>query len=152
MMNDSVKSVGELTIVLRDAFGAIKQQATVPNMVVYTGKVFITESMAKTTNSPAAMSHMAMGSSNVPVVSGHTGLLGEFVGGTNIRASMTTTVTGNSIAYVATFAAGNCTGAITEAGIFNDVSAGTMLARTVFGVFNKDASDSLTVTWTITNI
>ena len=42
------------------------------------------------------------------------------------------------------------TGAITEAGILNAASAGTLLCRTVFSVINKGASDSMTVTWTIT--
>ena len=42
------------------------------------------------------------------------------------------------------------TGAITEAGIFNASSSGTMLCRTVFSVVNKGASDSMTITWTVT--
>jgi len=59
-------------------------------------------------------------------------------------------VTNNAIAYVATFSAGTATGSISEAGIFNASSAGTMLCRTVFSVVNKAASDVLTVTWTVT--
>ena len=42
------------------------------------------------------------------------------------------------------------TGAITEAGLFDAASGGDMLARTVFSVVNKGASDSITITWTIT--
>ena len=48
------------------------------------------------------------------------------------------------------FAAGSGTGAITEAGVFNASSGGTMLCRTVFSVVNKGADDSMTITWTIT--
>ena len=44
----------------------------------------------------------------------------------------------------------DATGAVTEAGIFNAASGGTMLCRTVFSVVNKGADDSLSVTWTIT--
>ena len=42
------------------------------------------------------------------------------------------------------------TGAITEAGLFNASSSGTMLCRTVFSVVNKGASDAMTITWTVT--
>jgi len=48
------------------------------------------------------------------------------------------------------FGAGEGTGSITEAGIFNASSSGTLLCRTVFSVVNKGASDSMTITWTVT--
>lgn len=67
------------------------------------------------------------------------------------RTALTsTTVSNNEVEYVATFGAAVCTGAITEAGIFNAVSSGTMLCRTVFDVVNKGSNDIITVTWTIT--
>ena len=47
-----------------------------------------------------------------------------------------------------TVAAG--TGAVTEAGIFNASSGGTMLCRTVFAVVNKGADDGMSITWQIT--
>ena len=46
--------------------------------------------------------------------------------------------------------AGDATGAVTEAGIFNAATSGTMLCRTTFDVINKGASDTMSVTWTIT--
>jgi hypothetical protein len=52
--------------------------------------------------------------------------------------------------YVASFPAGTGTGAVTEAGIFNASSAGTMLCRTVFGVVNKGVDDAMSITWAIT--
>ena len=50
----------------------------------------------------------------------------------------------------ATFGAGTGTGAVTEAGILNASSSGTLLCRTEFSVVNKGSSDSMTVTWTVT--
>ena len=44
--------------------------------------------------------------------------------------------------FEATFNAGEATGAITEAGVFNAASAGTMLDRVVFAVINKGADDA----------
>jgi hypothetical protein len=59
-------------------------------------------------------------------------------------------VTNNAITYTATFPAGTGTGAITEAGIFNASTAGTMLCRTTFPVVNKQAGDTIAVTWVVT--
>jgi len=58
----------------------------------------------------------------------------------------------NVITYVATYAPGVGTGAITEAGIFNDSAANTgdLLCRTTFLVVNKAIDDSMVITWTIT--
>jgi hypothetical protein len=56
----------------------------------------------------------------------------------------------NAVTYTATFPAGTGTGAITEAGIFNAASAGTLLCRTTFPVVNKAAGDSIAVTWVVT--
>ena len=62
----------------------------------------------------------------------------------------TINVAANAITYVSSFEAGDGTGAVTEAGIFNAASSGDMLCRTVFSVVNKGASDSMTITWAIT--
>jgi hypothetical protein len=53
---------------------------------------------------------------------------------------------------VATFAAGTGTGAITEAGTFDVVTANTvnMWTSNSFAVVNKGAADSMTITWTLT--
>ena len=60
------------------------------------------------------------------------------------------TASANTIVYVSSFEAGEGTGAVTEAGVFNASSSGTMLCRTVFPVVNKGADDTMSVTWTIT--
>ena len=93
-----------------------------------------------------AMTHMAIGTGTTAAAAGQTALVTEAA-----RQSLTsTTVSSNTVEYVAAFAAGTGTGAITEAGVLNAASGGTMLCRTVFSVVNKGASDSMTITWTIT--
>ena len=64
--------------------------------------------------------------------------------------SLTATTTSNTVTAVATFAAGNGTGAITEAGIFNNSSGGTLLCRTTFPAVNKASGDSIAITWVVT--
>jgi len=94
------------------------------------------------------MSHMAIGTGSTAAAAGNTTL-----GTESARVALTsTTVTGPAIAYVASFPAGTPASltAITEAGIFNASSAGTMLCRTVFAVVNKDVNDTMSITWTVT--
>ena len=65
----------------------------------------------------------------------------------------TTSISGSNnekVVYEASFEAGDATGAVTEAGIFNAASSGDMLCRTKFNVVNKAADDTMSVTWTIT--
>ena len=141
---DSSKVTGSVNVVVRDEDGAVKQDFTVPNLVVDSGLDYIASRMEGTTDT--VMSHMAVGTNNTAADASDTTLGTEAA-----RVALTsTTVTNNAVAYVATFAAGTGTGALTEAGIFNDSSAGDMLCRTVFSVINKGASDSMTVTWTVT--
>lgn len=144
MLTSVAKASGKLNVVLKDSDGNIKQSFEVPNLVVNTGLAFIASRMKDTTD--AAMSHMAIGTGTSSAAAGNTALGTEAA-----RVSLTsTTVTSNATAYVASFGAGTGTGAITEAGIFNASSSGTMLCRTVFDVVNKGASDTLQITWTIT--
>jgi len=144
MLQDSIILTGALKIVLTDAQGNIKDEQEVKNLVVTVGKNFIASRMKDAT--ATAMSHMAIGTGTTAAAVGDT-TLGTEVG----RVALTsTTVTTNNVAYVATFPAGTGTGAITEAGILNAASAGTLLCRTVFSVINKGAADTLGITWTVT--
>jgi hypothetical protein len=144
MLNDAIKVTGELRITVTNPEGNIKQEVVIPNLVVTVGKNFIASRMKDTTDT--AMTHMAIGSGTTAAAVGDT-TLGTELG----RVSLTsTTVTTNNVAYVATFPAGTGTGAVTEAGLFNASSGGTMLCRTVFSVINKGAADTLGITWTVT--
>jgi len=145
MINDSIKLSGNLDIVVRDSEGNIKEQRQEKNLVVTAGLGFIASRMKDTTDS--AMSHMAVGSDNTAAAAGNTDL-GSILG--SREALDSTTVSGATVTYVSSFEAGDGTGAITEAGIFNASTSGTMLCRTVFSTVNKAADDTMTITWVIT--
>ena len=146
MFNDAIKMTGNLKLVLTDEHGNIKQEEEVKNLVVTVGKNFIASRMKDAT--ATAMTHMEVGTSTQAAAVGDTALIAAVA---SSRVTLTpTTVTTNSVAYVASFPAGTGTGALTEAGIFNASSAGTMLCRTVFSVINKGAADTLGITWTVT--
>ena len=93
------------------------------------------------------MSHMGLGSGTTAAAASDTDV-GSLLG--SREALDSTTVSTNTITYVSSFEAGDATGAVTEAGIFNASSSGTMLCRVVFAAINKAADDTMSVTWVIT--
>tara|TARA_R110002167_G_scaffold181075_1_gene381370 strand:+ start:141 stop:563 length:423 start_codon:yes stop_codon:yes gene_type:complete len=138
MINDNLALTGALTIEVNNV---VVQKAE--NLVVTAGKNWVADRM---NNANTVMTYMALGTGTTAAAAGNTTLVTEL----DRNALTSTTVLNNTIAYAATWAAGDATGAITEAGIFDAASGGDMLARTVFSVVNKGASDSITITWTIT--
>jgi len=138
---DSVSLTGKLQISLN---GTVVQE--VNNMVVTAGKGWIASRMQGVVN--GVMTHMAVGTGTVAAAAANTTLGTELA-----RQGLTTSggvVAGAVITFASTFAAGVATGAITEAGVLNASSSGTLLARTVFGVINKGALDTMTISWAVT--
>ena len=144
-MQDNLKLRGDVFITVKDKDGQVKEQRHEKNLIVSSGLNFICSRMKDTTD--GAMSHMALGSGTTAAAAGDTDL-GSLLGAREELDS--TTVTDNTITYVSSFEAGDGTGAVTEAGIFNAAAAGTMLCRVVFPVINKAADDTMSVTWAIT--
>lgn len=138
MFQDDMKMTGRLIISINDN---VVQE--VDNLVVTAGKEFVASRMIGT--SADVMDKMAIGSGSTSAAAGDTALGSELN-----RQSATSSASGAVVTYSATFAAGNGTGAVTEAGLFNASSSGSMLCRTVFSVVNKGASDSMTISWAVT--
>jgi len=145
MISEKLKIAGEVSLVLTGPDGKVKEDITHRNLVVDTGTAFIASRMGGTGD--AVMSHMAIGSGTTAANASDTDV--ETILGVR-EAIDSATVTDNQIVYVCGFEAGEGTGAVTEAGLFNASTGGSMLCRTVFPVVNKQADDVLTVTWTIT--
>ena len=141
MLHENLKLTGKLSIAINEEVVKV-----VDNLVVTDGKEFVASRMEGTTD--AVMSHMAIGTGSTAAAAGDSAL-----GSESARVALTsTTVSANTVTYVATFAAGtpSSAAAITEAALFNASSTGTMLCRTVFDVVNKGTADSMTITWTVT--
>lgn len=146
MITESFTLKGELDIKVLDSSYALKEERKVKNLVVASGKNYIASRM--TSNANIIMNHMAVGTANIATSTGQTGLLGE-----SGRVGLdSTSITNNTITYIATFGAGVATGSLHEAAIFNNSSAntGTMLCRTNFNSVNKGAGDIVVITWNIT--
>ena len=144
--DDSPKAVGQLLIEHFNSNGVLIDSRFIPNLVVQVGKNFIASRMLGTAS--AVMTHMEVGTGVTSPVSGDSALQSP-VGGSRQAFSTSPSAVANVITYAATFAPGVGTGALTEAGIFNAGSGGTMLCRTTFSVVNKAVGDTISVSWSV---
>lgn len=145
---ESLKITGQVEIILRGSDGKIKDREVIKNLVVTAGKNHIADQLSD--KGEAAMSHMAIGTGTTAVNAADTALQTELDRNALTSKTQGTGSDAHKVTYVGDWAAGDGTGAITEAGVFNSGSAGTMLCRSVFSVKNKGAGDSLTMTWILT--
>jgi len=113
MVNDNFALTGALTIAVNNE---VVQKTK--NLVVTSGKEWVAKRMA---GQDSNMTHMAIGTGTTAALAAQTALVTELE-----RNAMTVsggTVSTNTIQYAATYAAGDGTGAITEAGIFDTVGS-----------------------------
>lgn len=128
-------------VVLRGKDGRIKARRVFHNTVTTAGKagaadqILASPSLGKPT-------HMAIG----------TGSPAANALGTELDRNANTSKnrSGAVVTIVADWAAGDGTGAITEAGTFDASSAGNMWMSASFSVINKGAADTLSISWTLT--
>jgi len=148
------KARGDVNIVLTDALGREKDRREIHNLVVDVGLEFIISRMVGTDKS--VMSHMAIGSDDDTTNAGSFTDLGSTLGSRKALTSVLIEDSGlginDSLRHNSAFFEGEGTGAVVEAGIFNDgtIGQGDMLARTTFPVVNKGVEDILAIEWTIT--
>lgn len=142
---DKVGTRENVELVLRGPDGKVKQRELVSNLITTVGRDSI---MAQLLATPgvATPTHMAIGTGAAAPAAGDTAL------GTELDRNALTSKTRstNVVTMVGDWAAGDGTGAITEAGIFNAATTGTLYSRATFSVINKGASDTLSITWTYT--
>ena len=139
---DGLQIKDNVRIVLRGPDGKIKHES-VHNLVTTAGLAGAADQIlaAPTLNKPT---HMAIGT-GAPAAT----LLGAEI---DRNALMSKTRLGSVVTMVADWAAGDGTGAITEAGVFDNGVANTinMWMSASFAVVNKLAADTLQITWTLT--
>jgi len=126
----------------------------IDNLVVTAGKNWVASRMQGVADD--AMTHMAIGTGTTAADVGDTTLETESAASRIALTVAGGTASTNTLTFACTFAADTpdvtapATAAITEAGVFNNSSGGTMACRTVFNVINKGESDTMTITWVIT--
>ena len=142
-MKEGMELKGNVSIVLRDSEGRFKARRVIHNTVPANGLAHVADRLS-TTPGQAAMGWMAVG----------TGTPSATLLGTEVDRNALTSCTdsGAVVTYVADWAAGDATATITEAGVFNVVTANTitMLMSASFAGIAKGANDTLSITWTLT--
>ena len=114
------------------------------NMIVNSGFDFICAAIGGTTR-PKPVSKIQVGSGTTATTASMTALNARIAE----QAATYSHTTGTKVFSLSShFAAGEATGAITEAGVFN--ADGVMLDRVTFKVANIDTDDEITVTFQFT--
>ena len=146
MDNTDLHLKGTLTLTLEKEDGSVEVRKK-DNIIVNGGFDFICQQVAGTPD--AIMQAIALGTGTSTPVASQTALQTELCrqAATYVHTAGTQTFTLSS-----TFNPGIGTGAITEAGVFNNTAAslGTMLDRVTFSVINKGANDTLTAQFQFT--
>ena len=147
-MHDHLKLTGVVHAVLTGPDGQIKEDLLFRNMVANAGRTWLLN-MGTQGTPPAKMGWMALGTGTTAPTTSDTALQTEMAG-SRTATTNNGAITAQSMVFTCTFNPGVATGSLTEAGIFNATSGGTMLAHVTFGTITKNAGDTLTITWTIT--
>jgi hypothetical protein len=142
---------GKIRFELFDQEGNLKQVVEKDNTFMAVGDAHVADQLSATPNE-AKMSWIAIGTGSTPFTTASTTLTNE-LDRNALSAGYPEQGSGasdNDVLYKATWPAGDGTGAITEACVINSSLGGTMMAASTFPVVNKGASDTLTITWTVT--
>jgi hypothetical protein len=133
-------------------FGRFVDSMVISNLITTAGVAGIAARI-NGSGSPAAYTYIALGTGTTGAADADTQLEAEITTSGGARASasvsvVTTDTAGDTAQLVNTFnfTTGG-TFAITESGVLNAASTGTLLARQVFSAINVASGDSLQVTW-----
>ena len=127
--------------------GKLKEERIIHNTVTELMDVQVADALSG--GADGTIDYMAVGTGSGQT-SASTGLATSLD-----RNALTSTTQGgggddNDVIYVGDWAAGDGTGAITEAGVMRDDDNLKLMLYADFGVVNKGAADTLQITWTAT--
>lgn len=138
MKNEGLKLHGSFTGVLRHADGSVEVRRK-DNLILDVGFDFIANAIGAAASRPDVMGYTAVGTGTTETESSQVGLAAELA---RKAATFAHTAGTKVFTFTTMFAAGEATGAITEAGICNAASAGIFLDRVTFAVINKGSDDT----------
>ena len=150
--DDAVKLIGDVTVAAYDQHGNRKAFYNGQNLITDAGKYGIA-SRINGASGETVFTYIAVGESTASATVGDTQLGNEITGADLARVVgtatlQTTTVTDDTAQLATTF---NVTGSygVTEAGILNASSNGTLLGRRVFSAVNVLSGDTLQIIYKI---
>lgn len=145
--NDTLKIKGSFVATKKNIKTGEVSVTRKDNIILNVGFDFIANAMCATSSRPAVMGHTAVGTGSTAPAATQTALVNELAR----KAATYSHTNGTKVFNLTTnFAAGEATGAITEAGICNASSGGIFLDRVTFAVINKGADDELSTNFQFT--
>ena len=143
---EGIKIVGTLTLRLYED-NKVVRTIKLHNLVTDLGRQHLANQLSSSPSQPV-MSYMAIGSSNGQDATSQT-LATETARVVLTRREQGSGGDANKVVYEGYFDEGVGTGNVSEAGIFNSSSGGTMLSYASFGTLNKTESIALKITWEV---
>lgn len=138
--------------VFSSLLGSWSDKAVIANLITNAGFALVAGRI-NGSGSPAAATYIAVGTGTTAANVTDTALQTEITDSGLERASatvslVTTTVTNDTAQMVVTFTVTG-TKAVTESGVLNASSSGSLLCRQVFSAINVVNGDSLQITWKV---
>ena len=153
-MQDVIKMRGAIELALQNAHtGEEILRRKVDNLVVTTGRRFALQQIcSQVMVTSHSIGYMAVGTGTAAPATSDSALGSETTRKT-IGTFTTTNLTSNPPSWMAvvSYATNEANTTLGEAGLFNSSSGGTMLNRGTFTTLNKTTSNTLTISYTVSN-
>lgn len=152
-VNDVIRMRGFIEMELRNPQGHILEKRTINNVIVTAGRRWVLQQIASSEIATAqSISHLAVGTGTTAPATSDSAL-----GGENLRKAIgtftTANLTSNPPSWLAavSFATNEANTTLGEVGLFNSNANGTMLGRATFSTINKTTSNTLSISYTVSN-
>lgn len=142
------KVKGHLVVELFGPDGKLKDRREMENTITALHDILVADRLAG--GADALIDYTGIGTTSGGKSTASTALEAQVDRNQNDSNTQGAGADDNDVIHVATFAAGEGTGALIEAGLFTGAADATLQAYQDFAAVNKAAGDSLVTTWTIT--
>lgn len=151
-VEDVIRLRGAIEVCLMNAeTGVVVERYANHNVVVTAGRAWVLNRLKSESPAAETLTHVAVGTSTTAPATGDTTLTSE-----NTRKAIGTMSYGTAsnppwIQAQVSFATNEANTTLGEAGLFNSSAAGTMLSHVTFSTINKTTSNTLAISYTISN-
>lgn len=155
-VGDVIKLKGSLVAVLKNLQGQEVDRREQHNIIVTAGRAWVLKHIVGTAvfngNETAPLNYLAIGTSTTAPATSDT-TLGSEVTRKTIQSFTTTNLTSNPPSYQleCSFATNEGNTTLGEVGLLNSSASGTLLAHATFSTINKTTSNTLSISYTISN-
>ena len=152
-VQEVIKMRGCLEMVLSDLRGNVLERRKVENTIVTAGRRWVLQQINSSGMvTSQSIGYMAIGTDTTAPATGDTALGGEST--RNAIVSFTTTnLTSNPPSWRAecSYASNEGNTTLAEVALLNSSTGGTMLGRATFSTLNKTTSNTLSISYTVSN-